>query len=237
MQASDYLRIKYQSDRQLALTTEKGLGGVMQSAKGVASDIYSGLERASWYASCFIPSYNDVCQELKTEEIRSFYSIQSIYRYRDVIQYMLYLYFKMVYDDIKEGSPKGSASGLVKSLVGLAANIATARGTRYAFALALSEGLAQSSFLSKVVVERLSGKMPKAFFMIQLFGIQQKTALAARGLKALEPKYYWILYQAKLEMLYYFIEPLLSEVIKKVKSGVLATLDELTDEIRGKYGV
>lgn len=237
MQAADYLRMKYQSDRQLALTVQNGFGGVMQSAQGVASDIYSGLERASWYSSCFIPQYNDVCQELKAEEIRSLYSIQSIFRYRDVLQHMLYLYFDRVCDDIKEGNPEGYAHSLTKSVTGLASHMAAGRGMRYAFSYAISVALAQSGFLAEIVIERLSSKVPKAVFMLQFFGIEQKMALAARSLKALEPKYYWLLYQAKLEMLYYFIEPALSELIKKVKSGDFYSLDELTYYIREKYGV
>lgn len=60
MTASDYLRIKFQSDHHLALTMENAIGGILQSAKGVASDIYSGIERVSWYSSCFIPRYNDI---------------------------------------------------------------------------------------------------------------------------------------------------------------------------------
>jgi hypothetical protein len=237
MRASEYLRMKFQHDRHLALVAQNGFRGTMQAAMGVASDIYSGLERASWYSSCFIPGYNNVCQELKAEEVRSLYSMLSIYRHRDVIQHMLYLYFKKLCEDIKEGSPKGSARELVKSVAGFASNMAAAKGTRYAFASALSEALAQSGFLSKIVVERLSGQMPKAVFLLQFFGMQQKAALAARALKAIDPEYYWALYHAKLEMLYYFAEPLLADLIKKVKSSAFTDLDKLTDYIREKYNV
>lgn len=129
MQASDYLRMKFQNDRRLALTTQNAVGGVLQSARGVASDIYSGMERASWYSSCFIPQYNDVCQDLKTEEIRTLYSIESIYRYRDVIAYMLYLYFKMISDDVDEGNPEGSARQLIRKMSAIASHMNIAGGT------------------------------------------------------------------------------------------------------------
>lgn len=237
MRASDYLQAKYQSDRQIALAAQHGLKGAMLSAQGVASDIYSGLERASWYFSCFVPSYSNVCQELKAEEIRSVYSIESIFRYQDVILHMLTLYFQTISDDVKEGNEGGSARNLVINVSGLAAGMAVARGTRYAFALSISQALAKSGFLTKAVVERLSWGMPKVAVVLQFFGIQQKAALAARGLKALDPQYYWILYQARLEMLYYFIEPVLYEIIRKVKSGDFENLDELTSYIREKYGV
>lgn len=53
----------------------------------------------------------------------------------------------------------------------------------------------------------------------------------------MDPEYYWILYQEKLEMLYYFIEPLLAKIIKEVKSKTFSNIDELTDFIQGNVDV
>ncbi|WP_312583569.1 hypothetical protein [Atlantibacter sp.] len=237
MHASDYLRIKYQADRQITLSTQNALSGVLQSAKGVASDIYAGIERASWYSSCFIPQYNNVCLELKSEEIRMLYSIESIYRHRDIIAYILYLYFKMVCDDVEEGNPEGSAHKLIRKMAGLVSHMNVAGGTRYAFAAAASVALSQSGVMSTILIERISAKLPQAVFAFQFYGIQQKCALAARHLKVMDPEYYWILYQEKLEMLYYFIEPLLAEIIKEVKSKTFSNIDELADFIQGNVDV
>ncbi|MDF3736979.1 hypothetical protein P3S22_26870, partial [Enterobacter hormaechei] len=68
-------------------------------------------------------------------------------------------------------------------------------------------------------------------------GIQQKCALAARHLKAINPDYYWILYQAKLEMLYYFCEPILSKLFKKMKSNAFSNLDDLADFLQRDLNV
>ena len=38
-------------------------------------------------------------------------------------------------------------------------------------------------------------------------------------------------------MLYYFIDPMLSEIIKKVKSKIFSNLNELTDFIQGNFDV
>jgi hypothetical protein len=237
MYASDYLRVKFQSDRQLSIYAQNGFTNTLHAAKGVASDIYSGLERASWYSSCLVPKYNNVCQELKAEEVRSFFSIQSIFRYDDVIAHMLYLYFETVCDDIKEGSPTGSARDFVRQAAALASHIGVAGGTRYTICSGLSMALAHSELMAKVVVEKISGAVPFFVFVFQVYGMQQKSAMAARALKALNPKYYWILYQAKLEMLYYFIEPVLSEIIRKVKLGAYSDLDELTNDIKERVSV
>lgn len=231
MYASDYLRVRFQSDRQLAIYAENGFKNTMQAAKGGASDIYSGMERASWYSSCLIPGYNDVCQELKAEEIRSVYSIMSIFRYRDVIAQMLYLYFLTVCEDVEEGNKEGSAQKMIRNAAGLAAHLTTASGTRYATAAAMAEAIAQSEFLSNVVAQKLAGKIPTGVYLLQMYGIQHKAAMAARALRAIDSNFYWILYQAKLEMLYYFVEPVLSEMIKKVKARFYSSLDQLADEI------
>ena len=52
---------------------------------------------------------------------------------------------------------------------------------------------------------------------------QQKTSclIFILELKVLEPRYFSILYTAQLEMLYYFIEPILEEIFKKSKNESL----------------
>ncbi|MEQ4797167.1 hypothetical protein [Enterobacter cloacae] len=52
MQASDYLKMKFQSDRQLAIYGQQGVAGTWKALKGIGSDIYSAMERVSWYSSC-----------------------------------------------------------------------------------------------------------------------------------------------------------------------------------------
>ena len=175
MNASDCLRVRFQNDRQLSIYIENGFTNTIQAAKGIASDIYSGIERASWYSSCLIPRYNDVCQELKSEEIRTVYSIMSIFRYRDVITYMLYLYFLTVSKDVKEGNKEGSAQKMVRNAANLAARITVASGTRFAVASAMAE------FLSKAVAQKLAGKMPVGVYLLQVYGFQQKSSYGSPG--------------------------------------------------------
>ena len=237
MQASDYLRMKLQSDRQLSIYTQHGFSSFAQATKNIVSDIYSGIERASWYTSCLIPRYGDICSELVTEEKRMSLSIASVFKHHDVILHMFVLYFEMLEKDSKDGNKNGSVQGLVKGIAGHAAKTAVGRSTRNAIAYALSKALSGSEIVSKVVAERIAGKSPYVVFALQVFGIDQKAALAARKLKVLEPRYFSILYTAQLEMLYYFIEPILEEIFKKVKMKVYSRLDELHEEIRGKFNV
>lgn len=237
MQASDYLKMKFQSDRQLAIYGQQGVAGTWKALRGIGSDIYSGVERASWYSSCLIPSYHDVCKQLYTEEKRMLYSIRSIYRYRDVIGHMLYLYFKMVIEDTEHENKKGSIRETDTKAAGIIANIPAGRAARLGLALTLSEALSMSELVSKAVIERLAARVPSVVWLFQIFGTDQKCALAARRLKTLDPKYYAILYNAELEMLYYFVEPFLSDIIKNIQMKFYRNFDNLYDSIKSKYHV
>lgn len=237
MQASDYLRMRLQSDRQLSIYTQHGFNSFSQATKNTVSDIYSGIERASWYTSCLIPRYSDVCSELITEEKRMSLSIASVFKHHDVILHMFVLYFEMLEKDSKDGNKNGSVQELVKGIAGHSAKTAVGRSTRHAIAYALSKSLSGSEIVSKVVAERIASKSHYVVFALQVFGMDQKAVLASRKLKILEPEYFSILYAAQLEMLYYFIEPVLEKIIKKVQMKAYETLDELYEGVRRDFNV
>lgn len=237
MQASDYLKLKFQSDRQLAIYGQQGVTSTWKAQQGIGSDLYSGVERASWYSSCLLPKYQDVCQELLSEEKRMWMNIYSIYRYRDVIGQMLHLYFEMVVEDTRNGNNKGDVRSVDTKATKFIAGIATSRVARSGVTLAFAEALSSSNPVAQAVVERLAARVPNVVTAFQLFGTEQHCAMAARRLKALDPKYYAILYNAQLELLYYFVEPILSDVIKKVQMKVYRDFDEIYDALKSKYNV
>ncbi|MFI3037599.1 hypothetical protein ACH54D_12170 [Atlantibacter hermannii] len=234
MQTSDYLKMKFQSDRHLAIYGQQGVTGTWKQLKGIGSDIYSGMERISWYSSCLFPGYHDVCDELHAEEKRMYLSIMSVYRYRDVIAQMLYLYFERMINDSDNGNEDNRVRKTDSNVTGLVKNIPASKTARLAIALALAKSLSASGLLSDIVVERLARRVPAVVMALQLVGTDQKCALAARRLKTLDPEYYAILYTAQLEMLYYFIEPFLSDLIKKVQMGFCKSFDALYEDLKGK---
>jgi len=233
MQASDYLKMKFQSDRQLAIYGQQGVAGTWKALKGIGSDIYSGMERMSWYSSCLIPGYHSVCDELISEEKRMYLSILSIYRYRDVIAHMVYLYLESTLSDAKYGNEENRVRNMDSKVTGLIKNIPASKAARLAVALALAKSLSASGRLSEVVIERLARRVPAAVMALQLIGTDQKCVLAASHLRTLDPKYYAILYAAQLEMLYYFVEPFMDDLIKKVQMGYYKDFDAIYDDLKG----
>lgn len=229
--------MKFQSDRQLAIYGQQGVISTWKAIKGIGSDIYSGVERVSWYSSCLMPGYQDVCKQLYSEEKRMFYSIRSLYRYRDVIGHMLYLYFQTVIEDIDNGNRHNKARSADSNIAGLVASMPAGKATHLGLAVALSEALSMSEIVSRSVIERLAARVPNVVWLLQIFGTDQKCALAARRLKNIDEKYYAVLYNAELEMLYYFIEPVLAEIIKNNKIKRYRNFDEIYNAIKRKYHV
>lgn len=165
------------------------------------------------------------------------YSIRSIYRYRDVIGHMLYLYFQMIIEDAEKGNQKGAIRTADTTVAGMIASIPVGKATRLSLAATLSKALSVSDVVSRSVIERLSARVPNVVWLFQIFGTDQKCSLAARRLKTLDPKYYAILYNAELEMLYYFVEPFLSEIIKEVQMKFYKYFNEVYESIKSKYHV
>jgi len=159
-------------------------------------------------------------------------SILSLYRYRNVIAYMLYLYFKTIIADSENGNENNRVRETDSKVTGLVKNIPTSKAARLAIAWALAKYLSESGMLSEIVVERLARRVPNIVMAFQLIGTEQKCALAARRLKTLDPKYYATLYAAQLEMLYYFFEPFLSELIKKVQMGFYEDFDAIYNDLK-----
>ncbi|MCP2233709.1 MULTISPECIES: hypothetical protein [Erwinia] len=218
MSASDLLKLKFHSDRQLALYSEAGLKNVIRSAQGVVSNVYSGVERASWYTSCLTERYADVCQELKTEDYRMYLSIKSLYRYRDAIQLMIMMYISMVVDDATGKNEKGTVRNLVRVFTEAQGNRFVGKTTRLALIYPLAKSMAESKILTESVTEIVSKNMPYLVQVAQVYGIEQKAAMAARKLKAIEPNYYWALYELQLEMLYIFVDPILNFAVQQIRN-------------------
>lgn len=102
MLVSDYLKSKMEADKVLATQLDRFSKKLKDNTISLTSDIYNGIERASWYTSCMFEKYNDVYQELKLEDRRMFFSIVQVYRREDVILDIVHAYTKTLIDNLDE---------------------------------------------------------------------------------------------------------------------------------------
>ena len=237
MSASDMLKAKFHSDRQLAIYLQHGFNSTIQVSGEIASDIYAGLERVSWYSSCLIPAYHNICQELFTEDKRMLLSIKSLYKYSDAILFMIKLYLTSIIDDSKNNNEQSKIREVDQKTAGILGKHATGKATRAALVLATSKALAESEFVSSAVAQRLSKRLPIFVAALQTLGLEQHSAMAARRLKSLDPNYYFLLYALELEMLYYYVEPVIVKIIMATLHNYNIKIDELMEIIKREFNV
>ncbi|WP_338512633.1 hypothetical protein VRB34_01265 [Erwinia aphidicola] len=62
MSLSSSLRSKMRNERDAAIALDKAVSGVKDNINSTASDVYSGVERLSWYSSCFLKNTKTLAQ-------------------------------------------------------------------------------------------------------------------------------------------------------------------------------
>ncbi|BEM74006.1 hypothetical protein SME36J_34290 [Serratia marcescens] len=227
MNASDYLKQRLKADRKIALALDKGIVETVNSMSASVENIYLGAERGSWYLSCFFDRYADTCNELKQEDIRMALAIAKIYKRRDVIFDMFHLYFEYVLKDISEENINGAVRNTVTKVAGVVSSVTSSQAARKGIAYTAAKTLASSGLVTSAMRAKLSDRIPIYLKVAQTYGLQQKAAFAARRLKSLDAGYYWILYANKIEMLYFFIDPILSKIIIRIKSNANIKEEEI----------
>ncbi|WP_145571961.1 hypothetical protein [Yersinia bercovieri] len=230
MNASFYLKEKLKADRELSLSLERGIKGAVSSAKGTIRNVYSGAERASWYTSCFFEKYARECQEIKAEDARIIKAISEVYRRSDVIFDMIKLYVEYVLDGY---TPRENMQNSAYQSTHLAANLSVSITTKKAMAYSIAKTVAESFSVSNIVRAEIN---KKGLFLINaadLYGKVQKSAMAARKLQVIDPEYYNLLRINNIEMLYVYIEPVVSKAMEKIRSNSNLSFDEIVDILNG----
>lgn len=204
---NDYIISQIESDRSLALRLENAVKGVSENLAKQMSQIGSGVTRLSWYTSCLTDNYLDVCSKLNKEDIRFILGLREIYKRQDIVVDIIQLY---VEHEIKNFNSQ-SKDRLLKELSGLGSrltsNLGLNKGISLSVALAVNRGLNISAYHA--------GKWAAIPVMAAgFYGVVQDAAESAERLYMLNSLFYYVLYNERLEMMYFIVEPILGHVIK-----------------------
>lgn len=230
MNASIYLKEKLNADRMLSLSLDRGIKETMSSAKGTIESVYSGVERASWYTSCFFEKYASECQEIKAEDARIIKAISEIYKRSDVIFDMIKLYVEYVLD---KHTPRENARSSAYHSSHVGANLVVSMATKKSMAYSIAKTVSGSFSVSNIVRAEIN---KKGLFLINaadLYGKVQKSAMAARKLQVIDPGYYNLLRINNIEMLYVYIDPVISKAMEKIRSNSNLSFDEIVNILNG----
>lgn len=220
MNISTVLRTKIRSDRIAAIKLEKAMSGVGGETRKTLKNIASGAERVSWYTSCLILSYQDVCRELASEDSRLVKAIWNALESPDVIKDMLVIY--LTYELLKmrryEEENIYSASNSKLKINSRVAKILSDYANKK-----LSTVVA-ANILSTIVINSLnfrtiafSGINRYSIWVVRIvnaYGYAHTASCSARKLKYWHPEYYSLLYKNEIEMLYFIIEPGIQKAIQ-----------------------
>ncbi|AIN15436.1 hypothetical protein BZ17_631 [Yersinia pseudotuberculosis IP 32953] len=226
MNNSVYLKEKLNADRVLSLSLDRGIKGTIKSAKGTIESVYSGAERASWYTSCFFEKYASECQEIKSEDKRVMKAISEIYKRSDVIYDMIKLYIDYV---LEKNTPRENMRSTTYYSVNLGAKISVTTATKKAMAYSIAKTVSESISMSNIVRTEINRKGLFLITSIDLYGKVQKSAMAARRLQIIDPGYYNSLRANNIEMLYIYIDPIISKASRRIHSNSNLTFDEVVN--------
>lgn len=233
MNASLYLKRKLLAERKIAASLEKGIKHSFIAAEETMDDVYSGLERASWYLSCLSDKYRGVCQELKAEDVRMIKALLALYKNKDIIEEIFIRYIDYI---LKHADPS-QAKNLVINISGFTAEALAGKATREVLAYSLVRSILTSSKFTASLKHVSNKILFNGFTAVQFYGKVQKAARASRRLKKIDPDFHQILYLLDIEMLYIYVEPVLAEIITKVNALPNATPEEIIKIIQGMSNV
>lgn len=199
---------KIEADKYLAKILEKSLIGVKDEAFKQAQLINDGFTRLTWYSSCFLENYQDVCSGLKKEDIRFIKAIISLTQHRDTIRKMLEIYIDYMLNNLSDQRIRNIIQILSKS----SARFTTTALTQVSLAYSISAAASMSSGLKISVEGALTTWAIRGVTATGVYGYVQAASNAAERLKYKYAKYYNDLYSHNMEMLYFLIESVTDRV-------------------------
>jgi hypothetical protein len=194
-----------QSNKILALKLDHALTGVGKAVSKQIETIGAGAKRALFYTSCFTDEYQDVCKQLKTEDIRFRDAAYRLLTHEDIVDDMLKIYF----DELLRYKTSEQLERIKQLLMAVNVHIAADSLTKAGFAFAVASAVRMGLNLS-MEMSALTGRwVPKGVAILGGYGIVQKAADSAYRLHIQHPSYYSALYAQDLGMMYFLIEPVL----------------------------
>ncbi|MGY5366809.1 hypothetical protein ACXGQP_05530 [Enterobacter oligotrophicus] len=198
-----------EAERYLSLQLEKALSGVKENVVAQAKQIGQGVRRLTWYVSCFMDNYQDVCATLKEDEVRFVLGIAEIIKERNVIYTLLKIYV----ETLLRNRSQSSIENIHRILLSMGVHISIIRLTNKAFVSAITLVVMRNvNIASFVGVTRNLSNL--VLFGLSYEGLVHKAAECAANLKYFNPYYYQALYQYNLEMMYFLIEPAITKAGK-----------------------
>lgn len=176
-----------------------------------------GTQRLVYYTSCFTENYQDVCANQKKEDTRFMLALVQLAKHWHVVGMMIKIYVDLLLQNTGEDGIQRIQRSLLKRGANIASSSLTNNGFSGAVTAAVSYGFGVRMSLDRKLLKIGTAAVAATGY----YGYVQEAADAANRLQRDNGIYYHGLYQAKLEMLYFLIEPIISRnpALVKIRSS------------------
>lgn len=218
--AQNYLQLKMQSNKQLAIALTNSLRDMHEDHMATLEKVKQGTQRLISYGACLMPDeyYRNACRDTWREDKRLVLALGEIYNRKDVTLDMVEIYFRKTLNRLGEQKSKDLITN-IHNLLGKAAEHASAKASKLALSFTLANLIINSKDFKQNHIRLVNSFSTWFVNGATLYSKAQVAASAANRLKFQDPQYYQALYKENIEMLYFLIEPQMSEIIYQVKSG------------------
>ncbi|ASG41809.1 hypothetical protein CES92_05220 [Enterobacter roggenkampii] len=182
--------------------------------------VKQGTQRLVSYGACLMPDeyYRSACRDTWREDKRLVLALGEIYNRKDVTLDMVEIYFRKTLNRLGEQKSKDLITN-IHNLLGKAAEHASAKASKLALSFTLANLIINSKDFKQNHIRLVNSFSTWFVNGATLYSKAQVAASAANRLKFQDPQYYQALYKENIEMLYFLIEPQMSEIIYQVNSG------------------
>lgn len=218
--AQNYLQLKMQSNKQLAIALTNLLRDMHEDQMATLEKVKQGTQRLVSYGACLMPDeyYRNACRDTWREDKRLVLALGEIYNRKDVTLDMVEIYFRKTLNRLGEQKSKDLIAN-IHNLLGKAAEHASAKASKLALSFTLANLIINSRDFKQNHIRLVNSFSTWFVNGATLYSKAQVAASAANRLKFQDPQYYQALYKENIEMLYFLIEPQMSEIIYQVNSG------------------
>ncbi|MCU6327296.1 hypothetical protein KSU19_06515 [Enterobacter quasiroggenkampii] len=218
--AQNYLQLKMQSNKQLAIALTNSLRDMHEDHMATLEKVKQGTQRLVSYGACLMPDeyYRNACRDTWREDKRLVLALGEIYNRKDVTLDMVEIYFRKTLNRLGEQKSKDLITN-IHNLLGKAAEHASAKASKLALSFTLANLIINSKDFKQNHIRLVNSFSTWFVNGATLYSKAQVAASAANRLKFQDPQYYQALYKENIEMLYFLIEPQMSEIIYQVNSG------------------
>mgnify|MGYP005944010855 FL=1 len=218
--AQNYLQLKMQSNKQLAIALTNSLRDMHEDHMATLEKVKQGTQRLVSYGACLMPDeyYRNACRDTWREDKRLVLALGEIYNRKDVTLDMVEIYFRKTLIRLGEQKSTDLITN-IHNLLGKAADHASAKASKLALSFTLANLIINSKDFKQNHIRLVNSFSTWFVNGATLYSKAQVAASAANRLKFQDPQYYQALYKENIEMLYFLIEPQMSEIIYQVNSG------------------